>query len=241
MSEYIIITSIVFIAFAIRGMAGFGGTMLSISAMSLFIPRSEAVVMASLLEGAVSVPTTYKNFTVENFKLTFALIPGLVIGNLIGAFGLVKLDFNFDLIFAFLLILLALNFTFDLSKTKLIKPSFIMGGSVGLVSGLCGACFGINGPPIIAYLGQIEDKLKLRSCLLIVFGFDAIFRTALYFVIGKLNITLVILNLTFLIPLLLGTFLGGKLSSKFNDRTYKLFISVLLTTMSLLLLLKQIE
>lgn len=151
------ILAIVFIATLVRSTFGFGESLIAVPLLLLFIPIEIAVplsVLISILIAAVVVVQDRKKVLFHSAKwlILFAAL-GIPVGLTLLIYG------NEDLIKTILGILIISYSIFSLfskSTFKLQKDNKALLFVCGLLSGILGGAYGLNGPPLVIY-GNIRN------------------------------------------------------------------------------------
>jgi uncharacterized membrane protein YfcA len=146
------ILAIIFIATVFRSAFGFGESLVAVPLLALWIPLNEAVplsVLVSVTIAAVVVVQDYK-------KIHLRSAGGLILYTLIGIpLGLIALVHFNDQIVKAVLGVVIITFSLYLLIGKQLKElktdSFIWLFTCGLLAGVLGGAYGINGPPLVIY------------------------------------------------------------------------------------------
>ncbi|RCV62807.1 hypothetical protein C5S53_17140 [Methanophagales archaeon] len=223
---YIIIGLLVFFAFTVRVITGFGSAMILTPVLSLFLGPKNAVIISILMESVMAVVFIVKeklNFEIRQIFsggivgiivgiILFGLLPTRILGLIIGISVL-----TFSVIF-----LLNINF-----RTKREGLLFTV---LGLISGSMGVLTGINGPPIVfGLVNQQYDATFIRRCLITYLIVIDIITLASFSISGYVTVDLVLL-LIYSIPFILIAYVVGKYILTFTDPE-KLKRIILFTTL----------
>ncbi|MBI2611417.1 sulfite exporter TauE/SafE family protein [Candidatus Gottesmanbacteria bacterium] len=229
---------IIFFAFYTRSLFGFGGALISIPLLAFLFDLKIAVPLEAIFEVALSLLLIRGIWKDINWRILYSLLIGSVLGTILGTYFLQSFA-NIILlkILGFVIIIFSLNLLFK--PDKYLHLPKIFGVFAGIIGGTLGGMFGTSGPPYVLYLVyQIKPKEILRATLIGLFAFDFIFRLG-YFVVKGL-ITQDILSMTFLLTpaLIVGTFLGKRHFTVFDEKTYRKLVVILLIVTGFLLILK---
>jgi uncharacterized membrane protein YfcA len=158
----------ILLAAVVRGFSGFGFSLLSITAISLFMPARDIVPSIFMLEVAASlnlIPSIWRD--IDWRGLRFLLI-GYVIGLGPGIFALVyapaaPLQVALGL-FVIVTGIVMLN-GFQLKRT----PSAPATVGTGFASGLLNGAFGIGGPPVVLFYFSTPAAVAVGRASIIAF------------------------------------------------------------------------
>jgi uncharacterized protein len=140
----------VFLAAIVRGFAGFGFSLLAISALTIFYTPAEVVPAVFLLEVAASLhmlPAIWKDI---EWRSLSPLTIGCLIATPIGAYALATVPVApmQMALSVFVLVSVAVLWSGFSIRTD---PGFTAATSVGAAAGLFNGAFGIGGPPVIVF------------------------------------------------------------------------------------------
>jgi len=143
-------SALIFLAAIVRGFAGFGFSLLSITAISLFMPPVEIVPSIFLLEVAASlnlIPSIWRD--IDWRGIAFLLL-GYVIALPLGVYALVNVPAPpMQLALGLFVIVTGIMMLrgFRLEKTPGAAATTVTGAASGLLNG----AFGIGGPPVVLF------------------------------------------------------------------------------------------
>jgi uncharacterized membrane protein YfcA len=143
-------SALIFLAAVVRGFSGFGFSLLSITAISLFMPAREIVPSIFLLEVAASlnmIPSIWRD--IDWRGIAFLLI-GYVIALPVGVYALANVPAPpMQLALGLFVIVTAIMMLkgFRLEQT----PGPIATTATGAASGLLNGAFGTGGPPVVLF------------------------------------------------------------------------------------------
>ena len=162
---------ILFLAYGIRGVTGFGSALVAVPLLAQFLPISFVVpwtvtldVVAALLLSA----TAWGRRDVDWIEIRW-LLPSAGIGILAGLLLLVRLPHAWlALLLGIFVLLFGVRTLLNLhSETPVARWWAVPAGTLG---GAVGALFAAGGPPFVIYLShRIRDKSRLRSTLSALF------------------------------------------------------------------------
>ena len=205
------VTSVlIFLAAIVRGFAGFGFSLLSITAASLFMPARDIVPTIFMLEVAASlnmIPSIWREIDWRGLRW---LLLGYVVGLGPGIYALVyapaaplQIALGIFVVVTGIMMLRG----FQLKKT----PSAGATVGTGVASGLLNGAFGIGGPPVVLFYFSTPAAVAVGRASIIAFFLS----TDTLGLIGQAYSGIITLQsfvqfLAWLPALLLGVFVGAK-------------------------------
>ncbi len=218
---------ILFIAYLVRGIAGFGSGLIAIPLLALFHPLTVVVPLVVLLDYLGSAAQGVKNRSAIAWKELLPLMPFTLVGCVLALYVFKQIDSDgitqalgwFILVFA----------VYQLLPIPDLKGSRIWAVPAGFFGGLVGTLFGTGGPFYMIYLNvRGLEKQSTRASFATYFFIDGSVRLAGFAFVGMLGLSLLPTLLTWLPAAALGLFAGGKVHTGISNNTFKLFISLLL-------------
>jgi len=230
---------IIFAAFFIRSLTGFGSALVSIPFLALLFDLKFAVPLEAILEVGLSIMLMSRVYKSIRKKILIPLIIGTVIGSLLGTYIL----YSFANIFlkktlGIAIILFALNML--IGKTdRTVKPiSSWWGVPAGGIGGVFGGLFGTSGPAFVMYLTYKRmTKEAFRASLIGLFAVDYSWRIGVYAATGLLTMETVKMALFFTPALILGTILGHKTHFQISPIRFKQTVAAVLLVSGIFLLI----
>jgi len=230
MFALLLLTSIT--AYFIKGLVGFGPSLLLVPILSLFVDFKSAVVIATMADISSGLIIVIKERKRIHLHKIFVIALGLMIGTLLGVslfnlFSMHLLKRLYGIMLIFLVLQSVIKKQHEPEVFHKVKAFF-----AGFLGGICGGLFNTNGPPIVMYLNKVvHDHKFLRSNISAIFAVDALWRGFLFWQQGLLATPLLKLYLALILPgLLVGLYLGNKSLEKINKKTVSSFIEMLLFT-----------
>jgi hypothetical protein len=231
--------AILFAAYFIRGITGFGSGLISVPLLALFLPLTFVVPLILLLDFTASVVMGGFNLKRVAWRELWVLVPVGVVGVWIGTHLLVNLPAKPMLIgLAVFVLLFALRSLLNVHGNRPIArwwaiPAALTGGTVG-------ALFGTGGPPYVIYLShRIADKSVLRATFSALFFTEGTTRIVSFLVVGLLLSRDVWMGYVTALPLtLMALYLGGRVHVGLTASQMGRLIGVLLLVSSVSLLVK---
>jgi uncharacterized membrane protein YfcA len=203
-------SALIFLAAIVRGFSGFGFSLLSITAISLFMPAQDIVPTIFMLEVAASlnmIPSIWRDI---DWRGIAWLLVGYVVGLLPGIYALkyapaapLQIALGIFVIVTGIMMLRG----FRLEKA----PSAGATVGTGVASGLLNGAFGIGGPPVVLFYFSTPAAVAVGRASIIAFflSTDALGLAgqAYYHIITLQSF---IQFVAWLPALLLGVFVGAK-------------------------------
>lgn len=229
------------ISYFVKGLCGFANTLVFTSILSFGTSNANISPIDLLVNYPSNLVMIYKNRKGLNWKVYVPLAALVLAGSVPGAFLLKNINAGaIKLLFGAVVVLLGAEMLLRQFSKRKLKSSKIALAIVGIVAGaLCGL-FGI-GALLAAYVGRVtDDQSAFKANINAVFFVENTFRVVLYSVLGLLTAK-TLRYAAILIPFsLIGLSLGMLTSSRFNERTSKIVISVLLILSGVSLILAQL-
>ncbi len=229
------------ISYFVKGLCGFANTLVFTSILSFGTSNANISPIDLLVNYPSNLVMIYKNRKGLNWKVYVPLAALVLAGSVPGAFLLKNINAGaIKLLFGAVVVLLGAEMLLRQFSKRKLKSSKVALAIVGIVAGaLCGL-FGI-GALLAAYVGRVtDDQSAFKANINAVFFVENTFRVVLYSVLGLLTVE-TLRYAAILIPFsLIGLSLGILTSSRFNERTSKIVISVLLILSGVSLILAQL-
>ena len=228
---------VVFAAYLIRGIAGFGSGLVAIPLLSLAVPVPVVVPLVVTLDYAGSAGQGIRNLTRVAWREQLRLIPFMIIGIGLGLFVLRSLPSALlARTLGLFVILFAVYQWLLVSPVRRSKGLAAVGGVLG---GLVGALFGTGGPFYAIYLRLRDlDKSAFRATFATNFLIDGGIRLIAYTVMGLYGQT-TLLAVALALPVAVVALLaGGRIHTGLSQPLFMRLISVLLLASGAALLLR---
>jgi len=183
-----VVAGILFAAYLVRSVTGFGSALLAVPMLALFLPLSLVVPWIVTLDvlAAVALSLVDGRRRVVAWKELARLIFAAVLGVGVGVVLLVRLPQPWLLTgLGLLAIAFGLRAAFGVEPRRLISPWWAW--PAGIAGGGIGALFGTGGPPFVIYLThRLEDKRLIRTTLSMLFLLEGTIRAAAFAFAGLL-------------------------------------------------------
>lgn len=181
--------AVLFLAYGLRAITGFGSALISVPLLSLFLPLQLVVPWIVALDVAAAVLLTgssWRRRELDWGEIAW-LLPPAAGGILLGAALLVELpQRGLALGLGALIILFGLRNLLDLHSERPIWRFWAV--PAGALGGAIGALFATGGPPFVIYLShRIQDKGRLRATLSGLFLIEGGLRLSVFVLAGLLD------------------------------------------------------
>jgi uncharacterized membrane protein YfcA len=222
---------VLFVAYVVRGIAGFGSGLISVPLLALFFPLPVIV----LLDYVGSASQGLRNWKLIAWREQLPLVPFTLIGVGLGLSLLQSLNSaTLAQALALFIIVYAVYQLLPLPELRGSRLFAVPGGALG---GLIGTVFGAGGPFYIIYLGlRGLDKSALRATFAANFLIDGGIRLGGYTAFGFFDRAALIYIAAALPIVVIALFLGGRVHSSLSPVVFTRLISVLLLVSGVALL-----
>ncbi len=235
---YFLVPLVVFGAYMVFAISGFGSALVAIPLLSLFLPVQFVVPMAVLNDFMASLTVATRERAHVDWKESLIVFPPLLVGISVGVWLLgdlsprsVQMALGVFVVAAAIYNLLGIGSQHAISRWWSLPT--------GLFGGALGALFGIAGPLWVLYFsGRIkDDKSRLRATMSATFVATTSLRIAMYMVSGlMLQDNLLWLAAAGLPAMLAGLYVGNKVHARISVRAMARFITGLLCVTGSLLI-----
>lgn len=228
---------ILFLAYTVRGIAGFGSALIAVPLLAFLFPIQIVVPVVVFLDYIGSASQGLKNRRLIAWREQLPLIPFTLVG--VGA-GL----FLFTALTPAVLAKALGGFVVAYAIYQLLPLPNLRGPRLfvvpcGFMGGLLGALFGTGGPFYVIYFGLRDlGKSAFRATFAANFLIDGAIRLAAYATFGFFQPGIVLAMVGALPIVALALWLGGRVHAELSQRAYARLISVLLLGSGAMLLLR---
>jgi len=218
---------VLFIAYLVRGIAGFGSGLIAIPLLALVHPITLVVPLVVLLDFLGSLSQSVHNKEKIRWSEILPLLPFTLIGCVTALYLFKTADI--ELLTKAMAVFIIVFALYQLLQLPQLRDSKIWAVPAGLVGGLVGTLFGTGGPFYMIYLSiRNLEKFEIRASFAAYFGIDGGIRILGFLFIGLIGLAELKNLLFWLQPAALGLFVGGKVHTDISPKTFKYFISLLL-------------
>jgi uncharacterized protein len=229
--------TIIFFAYTVKGLSGFGSGLIAIPLLAFLFPLTFIVPVLGLLSYSGTIMQSIQLRKQVSWRDMLPLIPFSLLGIFIAVWLLVNVDAN-NLVMALGIFILLY------SIYSLLSLSAHTGGrrwaiAAGFGGGMVGALFGTGGPFYVAYLKLRQlSKSQFRATIAMIFLVDGGARMTSYAFNGLFTSQVLWLVLTLLPVLFAGMYVGHHLHVKIDQQRFNQVISLLLLVSGIMLIIK---
>jgi len=229
---------IIFLAAIVRGFSGFGFSLLTITALSLFYPPAEIIPSIFMLELAASLnllPALWKDI---HWKSLGPLTLGCLIATPIGVWALANFPAA-PMQIALSIFVLVATFLMWWGYALKTMPGTFASTLAGAASGLSNGAFGIGGPPVILfYFASPAGNVAGRASLVAFFLATDVIGLANQSVHGLITWATVVQAAVYLPALLAGVWIGARSFKGTDPDTFRKYVLGILALLAVIILVK---
>ncbi len=218
---------VIFCAYLVRGIAGFGSALIAVPLLALSIPLTIVVPLVVFLDyiGSASHGVSDKNSIV--WADIWPLLPFSLLGVVLSLYVMESINPQvLSMCLGAFIIVFAI---YQLLPLKFGKASNRAAAPAGLLGGFVGTLFGTGGPFYVIYLNLRKlEKTEFRATFAAIFLIDGAMRLAGYAIKGFYNLETFVYILAALPVCGAGLFIGGKIHTALSRDAFVRIISVLL-------------
>jgi len=237
---FLVAFAVIFFAFLVRGLMGFGGAMIATPILSHFYDLSFFIPAERLFQFALGVILLRALYKQADFKKIGLLFVGFLPGTFLGA-QLLKNYPSEQLrpLLAVLIIGFAVFMWRTAEKPVRWKLANYWGPVAGFFGGLFGGLFGIGAPTVLLFLApQIETKEKLRATMITLFTLTSLYTAVIYYLNGFYTYETLKFTAALSPAFLVGSFLGYRSISRFSEKGFRMSIAGVLVLAGAMLLVR---
>jgi uncharacterized membrane protein YfcA len=229
--------SVLFIAYLVRGMVGFGSGLIAVPLLALRFPLPVVVPLVVSLDYIGSASQGIKNREHIAWRDQLPLIPFMLLGVGVGLFFLkvVKTAVLSKVLGGFIIVYAM----YQLLPAVPLQASRITAIAWGFLGGAVGALFGTGGPFYVIYfnLRRLENSV-FRATFALNYLIDGAIRLIAYAIMGLWQWDTLLALLSALPVAAVGLYVGGRVHTGCSPTTFVRLVSLLLLSSGLALLLK---
>ena len=229
---------IIFLAAIVRGFSGFGFSLLTITALSLFYPPAEIIPSIFMLELAASLnllPALWKDI---HWKSLGPLTLGCLIATPIGVWALANFPAA-PMQIALSIFVLVATFLMWWGYALKTMPGTFASTLAGAASGLSNGAFGIGGPPVILfYFASPAGNVAGRASLVAFFLATDVIGLANQSVHGLITWATIVQAAVYLPALLAGVWIGARSFKGTDPDTFRKYVLGILALLAVIILVK---
>lgn len=240
-SELPVILLVIFGAYIIFGIAGFGTALASAPLLSFYIPVSKVIPLLALLDFTAALITFVHDRRDVSWPEIRRLVPLMILGSFVGAGILLYSNQNFLLpLLGFFVIVYSL---YALSGYKTTHSfSSVLSIPFGFVGGIFSALFGSGGFLYAIYLtGRIENTTSFRVTQSLLIKCSTITRAILFLLAGIYDRPLLFTALLCLPAMLAGLYIGRHITLKLSKEQFVRIVNIIVLISGVSLLVKYFE
>jgi uncharacterized membrane protein YfcA len=230
-----IATLFIFLAAIVRGYSGFGFSLLAITSLSLVLEPAEIVPSIFMLEIAASLHLLPSIWRDVHWRSLLPLIAGCLIAT---PFGVMLLASVPPALMQLALSVFVLIATILLWRGFALKsiPGTAGAAAAGAAAGFGNGAFGIAGPPVILfYFSSPAGHAMGRASLIAFFLATDIIGLPLLASEGLVTTDAFYRAIIFLVPLIVGVWLGARSFKTANPARFRRIILILLAILAILI------
>ncbi len=228
---------VLFTAYFVRGIAGFGSGLISVPLLALRFSVPLVVPLVVFLDYIESASQGFKNREHIAWKEQLPLIPFTLVGVGVGLFLLKAVSTT--VLGKALGIFVIVYAIYQLLPLPGLRGSRLLLVPCGLFGGFIGTLFGTGGPLYVMYFNLRKlEKTVFRATFAMNFLIDGAIRLIAYASIGFFHRDVLLALLAALPVVGAGLYLGGRMQTGLSQEAFRRFISVLLLASGIALLLK---
>jgi len=240
LTELILFVMILFVAYVIKGLSGFGSGLVAIPLLAFVLPLTLIVPILGLVSysGTVVQSISFRRHVVWRDMLP--LLPFSLLGIVLALWLLVNVSIN--ILTLSLGIFIFCYSVYSLCSIKVNKTTRWWSVPAGSFAGLVGALFGTGGPFYVLYLKMRQlTKSQFRATITMIFLVDGGARMIGYFSAGLFTANMLLLVLVLLPVMFFAMYVGHHLHIKINERRFNQVVSVLLLISGVSLVIKSLS
>ena len=232
---------VVFIAYAVFGMTGFGSALLAVPILVHLMPLQMVVPLIVLLDLVGTAIVGGSNWRSADLSELRRILPWMLLGIVIGVTVLLSMPPRWPLIIlgVFVLYFSARNL---LARPAQDKPAVATGWAIpyGVAGGIFSALFGTGGPVYTIYVARRLPQLsQFRATIALIILCSGLIRLVTFGLSGVyFQNSLLLLALALLLPTLLGVWTGSRLRNRIPQEQLRRLIYALLAVAGLGVLYK---
>src|ERR1700743_3067179 len=233
------VLSIIFIATIFRSAFGFGESLVAVPLLAIWLPLNVAVPLSVLVSVTIAMVVVVQDWN----KIHFKSAGGLILYTLIGIpLGLVLLVYIDEQVVKAVLGVVIIAFSIYLITGKELKElkkdsrAWLFG--CGLLAGILGGAYGINGPPLVVYGAKRRWSAQhFRATLQGYFLVASMVGLIGYWFSGLLVNSVFHYYLLSLPVLLPAVFIGRVINHRLSNETFFKYVYVVLLGIGIFLLI----
>jgi uncharacterized membrane protein YfcA len=231
----------IFFATFVSATFGFGTALISMPLMALIIDIKTATPLAGMVGATVSILILLTHWRNVHFSSSWRLLIAAFFGIILGVY-LLKSGSNYWLKFVLALVIILFSLYKLISPGKIELKSDRLSYLFGLIAGILGGAFHMNGPPVIIY-GSLRHwtPSQFRATLQSFFLPAGLLALAGQYKTGLWTGEVLTLY-TYCLPLVfLNVLIGNRLHKKIPEGRFDTYVYLLLTGIGTLLFIQTVS
>lgn len=218
----------------LQSVSGFGFGIVFMALTPLFIPYTTSVGISTILSGTLNLVILKRCWRDIDWRQLWLPVLFCLCGSSIGTFMMATTPSPiYKRLLGVFLIILAIWLSFFSDRVR-IRKTTRNAGIAGVVSGLCGGLFSVNGPPMVLYfISVIEEKKTYLATLQAYFIINNIYLLIIRSASGLMPEGIGLSALFGLGGLLIGSFIGGKIFNKIDGKKLKKIVYIVMVVSGL--------
>lgn len=234
--------AVVFAAYVVRGMSGFGTSLVAIPLLVFLMPIHAAVPMMTLLGLCVTLMLGIRDRSHVRWDELWRLLPPTLVGVFAGIslFSVLDPRFMHKLLGGFIATYAVYMIVAQYVRTQFSKCSTLWGYPASFASSFVDSMFGGGGGPLVVIymVRRGYDPVVFRATLAVLWLVELVVRVGGYAIGGYYNRTVLVMSLVFLPVMFLGYRVGEMISRRMSQQSFTRLIAVVLLASGISLLMK---
>jgi uncharacterized membrane protein YfcA len=233
---------IIFLASTIRSAFGFGESLVAVPLLALWIPLNQAVPLSVLMSISIAAIVVLQDWRQIHLRSAGSLILYTLVGSPLGLLLLTQTDeATVKLILAIIILAFSVYCLLgkQLKELKTDNPYWLF--ACGLLAGILGGAYGLNGPPLVIYGAKRRWSAQHFRATLQGYFLAASIVGMIGFWLAGLIIPAVIHYYLWSLPVLIpAVFLGRTINNRIGGIHFFKYVYFFLLLIGLFLLLKSL-
>lgn len=239
MLQYTLLFIATFIAYFVKGITGFGNTLVMGSLFSFMVPNKVTTPTDLIISIPTNLYMAWRERKDISLKVVIPLSLMMIVGIIPGTF-ILELGSDWLLKFILGIVIVGIGFEMHTRKASSIdtkqKPAFLV--TIGVISGVMAGLYGI-GALLVAYISRTTGtRSQFRANICCIFLVENIFRIIIYAIRGILTKEILLLVLFLSPAVILGLLLGIKVDFTMKEDVVRKLIIALLILSGIVLCFK---
>ncbi len=225
--------AIIFLAFFVRGISGFGSATIAVPLLAHFVTLKVAVPLLLIHDLLATAATISVDRQAVDKREVIALLPPAIVGAIVGVTLLVSLPAQ-PLLAALGVLVIVFGARTLVNPQSGGRVSRLWAVPAGLTGGALGGAFGSGAatPPMIYLTHRLTDKSRVRGTFSAFAVFDYLFRAVIFAATGLFASAELRTAIMITLPaMMLGLYAGNKLHGRIStEQSYKAIGALLIVS-----------